>query len=106
MQTASELARMNGKRSLIASLIFSVVLGTVAAYLKSHGILEPSWWCAFFVIVAGAVVFDWYYRDSKARSFARPRWLNIAVAAAPLLAIPYYLVLLEGLLNPVSDGAR
>lgn len=83
---------MTGKRSLIALLIFSIVFGAVAAYLKSHRIFE-SWWYAVFAVVQGVLMFDWYYLDSKAHAFARPKWLSIAVAAMPFIAIPYYLIL-------------
>ena len=84
---------MAGKRPLIAFLIFSIVFGAVAAYLRSHRIFEPSWWYALFMVVEGFLLFDWYYLDSKARSFVRPKWLNIAVVAVPFIAMPYYLVL-------------
>jgi hypothetical protein len=84
---------MTRKRSLIALLLFSIISGGVVAYLKSHGIFEPSWWYAIFMVVPEVLLFDWYYCDSKVRSFIRPRWLNIAVAAAPFIAIPYYLML-------------
>jgi len=93
MQPGSELMpNISGKRSLIALLIFSIVFGAVAAYLKSHRMFEPAWY-AFFEVMLGFLLFDWYYLDSNARLFTRSRWLNIAVVAVPLLAVPYYLIL-------------
>ena|SRR5688572_3552389 len=43
-----------------------------------------------FTFIAALLIFLWYRFDSDKRSFRRSPWLNVAVVAVAIIALPYY----------------
>jgi len=83
---------MKARQTLVALLVLIAFFSTVDAYLQANHIQRPGWWHVISTLSLSVLIFRWYYFDSEVRSFPRSKWLNIAVFALALLAIPYYLV--------------
>ena len=67
-------------------------MGGVSAYHNVHLTTEPGWWVAASTVIAGALVFAWYFLDSESHKHLRSKWLNIGVVALAFVAVPYYLL--------------
>lgn len=73
-----------------------LVLLSVAAFADgvAHQLTAPGEMFArsdiVFTLVATLLIFLWYRFDSDQMSYRRSPWLNVAVVAIGLIALPYY----------------
>jgi peptidoglycan/LPS O-acetylase OafA/YrhL len=82
---------MKPNQALIALLLLIALIGGVSAYHELKLSQEPASWFVLSRVMAGSLVFLWYFLDSNERHYVRSKWLNIGVVAIALIAIPYYL---------------
>ncbi len=82
---------MKAKQFLMALLAWMAINGAVSKYYTLHHLRPSSGWPVLSALVSNALVFCWYYFDSKAMAYLRSKSMNIAIIAAGLLSAPFYL---------------
>ena len=83
---------MTPKKVLVALLIAAAAFGFLLAYLDAEGVQASPPMRVGIMLLFSCLIFAWYFLDAQARSFRRSPWLSVAVVAAAIVAIPYYLV--------------
>jgi hypothetical protein len=83
---------MKSKHALIALLSVLAALSGVLSFLDAQGVAEPKSLQLGSTFVFSALTFAWFWLDSESRSYRRSPFLNIAVVALGLIAVPYYLI--------------
>jgi hypothetical protein len=83
------------KTTIILSAISAVFLGITANVFRADHQLET--YISFTISFVGlGVVFWWYVKDSDLYSYQRNPFLNIAIVAITVFAIPYYMIRSRG----------
>ena len=80
---------------LVALAVTAVLNGAVAQYFEPGVIFAKT--DAIFTFVGITLIFTWYYLDSKQTRYRRSVFLNTAVIAIGIIALPYYFFRSRGL---------
>ena len=86
-----DFAERPPRQALFALLFIAVLAGVMNGFASSRHAAQPLVWTQATDLASSFLCFVWYCRDGDARSFIRSRWLNVAMVAATVLTIPYYL---------------
>ena len=80
--------------AIAAFMVASFLAGAIGQYVYPGQLMPASdlWLMPLFVFL----IFAWYRLDSEKRGYPRTKWLNIAIVAIALLALPYYLIRSRG----------
>lgn len=80
--------------AIVAAMVLSFVTGGVGQYVHPGTALPPTdiWLMPLFVFA----VFVWYWHDARQRGYRRTPWLDVAVVAIAILALPWYFVRSRG----------
>jgi hypothetical protein len=73
---------------LMALAASSFASGAANQYLYPGQAMPPSG--TWFALLSAVLIFLWYRVDTGQRGYSRSIWLNLAVAALALAALPYY----------------
>lgn len=80
---------MKANRLLLALLVWIAITGAVDENHLPHHL--SSLWTGLSALVGNALVFCWYFYDSKAMGYLRSKSMNIAIITFGLLSAPFYL---------------
>jgi len=82
---------MKANRFLVALLVWMAISGAVDKYYALHHLRISNAWPFLSALVGNALVFSWYYFDSKAMGYLRTKSMNIGIITVGLLSAPFYL---------------
>lgn len=82
-------ANVNPKNWILVALATSALLsGAIDQYFYPNVEMPPT--AGAYMLINMLLIFFWYRLDSDAIGYRRSAWLNIAVVALALIALPWY----------------
>jgi hypothetical protein len=93
-----EIQMKNPKAIVLVLLMVAAFADGAVHQLTAHGkVFGPS--DMVFNVVATLLVFAWYRFDSDERAYKRTPFLNVAIIALLIVALPYYLFRSRGFMR-------